>query len=448
MAKDSIERGKERTTAFRPARRQPAAPPEPSQSPPLLFPSTSAGNSFPTCSQEAWLATLGKERQSHFRPSEPRRRAPSTDSRARCSRFPPSPFRERHGSPQASGREKFAAPGRPARVSEGKQAARPSDQPLSSLLLARKAALNLRMSSVKHLVYAIIHFLREQSQMDTFTSDEQESLEVAIQCLETVFKINLEDTRLAVPSRLIEIFADSCHKNEILPLSDSLPEDLEKADQLKDEGNNHMKEDNYAAAVDCYTRAIELDPNNAVYYCNRAAAQSKLNNHSEAIKDCERAIAIDPKYSKAYGRMGLALTSMNKYQEAINSYQKALDLDPENDSYKSNLKIAEQKSRDMSSPTGTGLSFDMASLINNPAFISMAASLMQNPQVQQLMSGMMTNAIGGPAAGVGGLTDLSSLIHAGQQFAQQIQQQNPELIEQLRNHVRSRSFSGSTEEHS
>lgn len=138
MAKDSIERGKgERPTAFRPARRQPAAPPEPSQSPPLLFPTTSAGNSFPTCRQEAWPATPGKERQSHFRPSELWRRAPSTDSRARCSRFPPSPYRERHGSPRASGREKFAAPGRPARVSEGKQAARPSDQPLPSLLLAR-----------------------------------------------------------------------------------------------------------------------------------------------------------------------------------------------------------------------------------------------------------------------------------------------------------------------
>ncbi|KFP78868.1 Small glutamine-rich tetratricopeptide repeat-containing protein beta, partial [Apaloderma vittatum] len=271
---------------------------------------------------------------------------------------------------------------------------------------------------------------------------------VAIQCLETVFKISLEDTHLAPPQHLIEMFTNSFHKNDMLPLSDSLPEDVEKADQLKDEGNNHMKEENYGAAVDCYTRAIELDPNNAVYYCNRAAAQSKLNNYSEAIKDCERAIAIDPKYSKAYGRMGLALTSVNKYEEAVTSYQKALDLDPENDSYKSNLKIAEQKLRDMSSPTGTGLSFDMASLINNPAFISMAASLMQNPQVQQLMSGMMSNAIGGPAAGVGGLSDLSSLIHAGQQFAQQIQQQNPELIEQLRNHVRSRSFSGSTEEHS
>ncbi|NXF73107.1 SGTB protein, partial [Sclerurus mexicanus] len=304
------------------------------------------------------------------------------------------------------------------------------------------------MSSVKRLVYAVIHFLREQSQMDTFTPDEQESLEVAIQCLETVFKINLEDTHLAPPQHLIEMFTDSLHKNDMLPLSGSLPENVVKADQLKDEGNNHMKEENYGAAVDCYTRAIQLDPNNAVYYCNRAAAHSKLNNYREAIKDCESAIAIDPKYSKAYGRLGLALSSVNKYEEAVTSYQKALDLDPENDSYKSNLKIAEQKLRDMSSPTGTGLSFDMASLINNPAFISMAASLMQNPQVQQLMSGMMSNAIGGPAAGVGGLSDLSSLIHAGQQFAQQIQQQNPELIEQLRNHIRSRYLSGSTEEHS
>uniref|UniRef100_A0A8W4F6A5 Small glutamine-rich tetratricopeptide repeat-containing protein beta n=1 Tax=Sus scrofa TaxID=9823 RepID=A0A8W4F6A5_PIG len=294
------------------------------------------------------------------------------------------------------------------------------------------------MSSIKHLVYAVIRFLREQSQMDAYTSDEQESLEVAIQCLETVFKVSPEDTHLAVSQPLTEMFTNSFCKNDILPLSNSVPEDVGKADQLKDEGNNHMKEENYAAAVDCYTQAIELDPNNAVYYCNRAAAQSKLGHYTDAIKDCEKAIAIDSKYSKAYGRMGLALTAMNKFEEAVTSYQKALDLDPENDSYKSNLKIAEQKLRE----TGTGLSFDMASLINNPAFISMVSIF------PFLMSGMMTNAIGGPAAGVGGLTDLSSLIQAGQQFAQQIQQQNPELIEQLRNHIRSRSFSSSTDEHS
>ncbi|KAL0628200.1 Small glutamine-rich tetratricopeptide repeat-containing protein beta, partial [Plecturocebus cupreus] len=45
----------------------------------------------------------------------------------------------------------------------------------------------------------------------------------------------------------------------------------------------------------------------------------------------------------------LALTAMNKFEEAVTSYQKALDLDPENDSYKSNLKIAEQKLRETES---------------------------------------------------------------------------------------------------
>lgn len=34
-------------------------------------------------------------------------------------------------------------------------------------------------------------------------------------------------------------------------------------------GNNHMKEENYRCAVECYTKAIDLDLSNAVYYCNR-----------------------------------------------------------------------------------------------------------------------------------------------------------------------------------
>ncbi|MBN3306516.1 SGTA protein, partial [Amia calva] len=75
---------------------------------------------------------------------------------------------------------------------------------------------------------------------------------------------------------------------------------------------------------------------------------------------------------------------------------------------------------------------------------------MNNPQVQQLMSGMMSGAygsVGATATGGGaGPNDLSGLIQAGQQFAQQMQQQNPELIEQLRSQIRSRTPSASNEE--
>lgn len=49
----------------------------------------------------------------------------------------------------------------------------------------------------------------------------------------------------------------------------------------------------------------------------------------------------------------LALTAMNKYPEAISYFKKALVLDPENDTYKSNLKIAEQKHKEASSPVSS-----------------------------------------------------------------------------------------------
>lgn len=46
----------------------------------------------------------------------------------------------------------------------------------------------------------------------------------------------------------------------------------------------------------------------------------------------------------------MALTATSKYPEAISYFKKALVLDPENDTYKSNLKIAEQKQKEATSP--------------------------------------------------------------------------------------------------
>lgn len=46
----------------------------------------------------------------------------------------------------------------------------------------------------------------------------------------------------------------------------------------------------------------------------------------------------------------LALSSLNKHTEAVAYYKKALELDPDNETYKSNLKIAEVKLREAPSP--------------------------------------------------------------------------------------------------
>ncbi|XP_074160500.1 small glutamine-rich tetratricopeptide repeat-containing protein alpha isoform X2 [Sminthopsis crassicaudata] len=281
------------------------------------------------------------------------------------------------------------------------------------------------MEDKKRLAYSIIQFLHDQLHHGGLSPDAQESLEVAIQCLETAFGVTVEDRDLAVSKTLPEIFEAATGKKDMSyirrnsqPITPS-DEDTAEAERLKTEGNEQMKIENFEAAVSFYGKAIELNPANAVYFCNRAAAYSKLGNYAGAVRDCERAIGIDPYYSKAYGRMGLALSSLNKHTEAVVYYKKALELDPENDTYKSNLKIAEQKMKETPSPTGGTGGFDqLAGLLNNPGFMSMASNLMNNPQVQQL----------------------------GQQFAQQMQQQNPELIEQLRSQIRSRTPSASNDD--
>uniref|UniRef100_A0A6I8QBH2 Small glutamine-rich tetratricopeptide repeat-containing protein alpha n=1 Tax=Xenopus tropicalis TaxID=8364 RepID=A0A6I8QBH2_XENTR len=311
------------------------------------------------------------------------------------------------------------------------------------------------MADKKRLAFSIIRHLHDQLRNGGLSSDAQESLEVAIQCLETAFEVSIEDSNLAVPRSLQEIFTEAtCQDSPQVNsgLASPCDEDVAEAERLKTEGNEQMKLENFESAISYYSKALELNPTNAVYYCNRAAAYSKLGNYAGAVRDCEEAITIDPNYSKAYGRMGLALSSLNKHAEAVGFYKQALILDPDNETYKSNLKIAEQKMKELPSPMAAPGGFDLAGLLNNPGFMSMASNLMNNPQVQQLMSGMISGGhtpmagAGAAAAGNTPPNDLASLIQAGQQFAQQMQQQNPELIEQLRSQIRSRPPSSSHDE--
>jgi small glutamine-rich tetratricopeptide repeat-containing protein alpha len=80
--------------------------------------------------------------------------------------------------------------------------------------------------------------------------------------------------------------------------------DKENAEKLKQEGNSLMSVKKYDEAIEAYTKAIALHPNNPVYYSNRAAAHSNKNDHLAAVGDAEKAIAVDPKFVKGYHRLG------------------------------------------------------------------------------------------------------------------------------------------------
>lgn len=59
-----------------------------------------------------------------------------------------------------------------------------------------------------------------------------------------------------------------------------------------------MKASNFTEAVDNYTKALELEPENAVYYSNRSAAHAKLDNFQKAADDAQRAIDLKPTWGK------------------------------------------------------------------------------------------------------------------------------------------------------
>jgi small glutamine-rich tetratricopeptide repeat-containing protein alpha len=160
------------------------------------------------------------------------------------------------------------------------------------------------------------------------------------------------------------------------PASPQTPFDnIKQAEEYKNLGNQKLSAHQYQEAVDNYSKAIEFDPNNAIYYANRAAAYSHLNKHQLAIDDCNSAIAKNPNYGKAYSRLGLANFSLGKYAEAVTNYKRALELDPTNVTIKQSLDSAEKKLREASNPGGGRIPEGLADIVNNPLFQNLAQNL-------------------------------------------------------------------------
>ncbi|KAJ0488125.1 putative protein-serine/threonine phosphatase [Helianthus annuus] len=108
----------------------------------------------------------------------------------------------------------------------------------------------------------------------------------------------------------------------IMPTMAAEKSDVLLAEQIKQAANEAFKANKFSQAIDLYTKAIELNGQNYVYWANRAFSHTKLEEYGSAIQDASRAIDIDPKYSKGYSRRGAAYLSMGKFKDALKDFQK------------------------------------------------------------------------------------------------------------------------------
>eukprot|EP00262_Sarcandra_glabra_P007457 TRINITY_DN20280_c0_g1_i1.p1 TRINITY_DN20280_c0_g1~~TRINITY_DN20280_c0_g1_i1.p1 ORF type:complete len:280 (-),score=45.95 TRINITY_DN20280_c0_g1_i1:293-1132(-) len=99
-----------------------------------------------------------------------------------------------------------------------------------------------------------------------------------------------------------------------------------QAEILKQDGNTCFMKNRFGAAIDLYTEAITLRPNEPVYWTNRALCHRKRNDWKRVEEDCRKAIELDKNSVKAHYMLGLALLQREEYSEGVKELEKALDL--------------------------------------------------------------------------------------------------------------------------
>jgi small glutamine-rich tetratricopeptide repeat-containing protein alpha len=321
-------------------------------------------------------------------------------------------------------------------------------------------------SSKQRLALAICDFLSSSTNDGTLTADDKDSIDVAINCIAESFKVDPTDkaaVQAAVGSQnLLQIYsvyeklknaggAPGASAGASSSGSQQQPTDEQKkeADALKSRGNAAMAQKDYRSAIDLYTQALSINPGNAVFLSNRAAAHSAAKDHASAKLDAEAAVALDPSYTKAWSRLGLARFALGDAKGAMEAYGKGIEYEGNggSDAMKKGFETAkrrveemesEQESLPRSSPGGGagggmpdlaslanmfggggaggagggGGMPDLGAIMNNPMFASMAQNLMSNPDMMNnLMSNPRLREMANSFNGGGGMPDLGSLMN-------------------------------------
>ncbi|XP_056601859.1 stress-induced-phosphoprotein 1 [Triplophysa dalaica] len=156
---------------------------------------------------------------------------------------------------------------------------------------------------------------------------------------------------------------------------------MEKASQLKDQGNKALSAGNLDEAVKCYTEALTLDPSSHVLFSNRSAAYAKKGDYDNALKDACQTIKIKPDWGKGYSRKAAALEFLGRLEDAKTTYQEGLRQESANQQLKEGLQNIEARlaERKMMNP------FSVPNLYEKLEADSRTRGMLSDPSYKELL---------------------------------------------------------------
>ncbi|MEG5039441.1 MULTISPECIES: tetratricopeptide repeat protein [unclassified Microcoleus] len=93
-------------------------------------------------------------------------------------------------------------------------------------------------------------------------------------------------------------------------------------------GVDLQQQADFGGAIECYERAIALDPNYAAAHSNLGVVKQQAGRLPEAIAHYRQALAIDGNLAETASNLGSALAEAGESEEAIAQYERALSLNP------------------------------------------------------------------------------------------------------------------------
>lgn len=69
----------------------------------------------------------------------------------------------------------------------------------------------------------------------------------------------------------------------------------------------------YEEAILHFTKSIELDATNEIYFSNRAAAYNALKQFAEGARDAKSSVKLKPTWAKGWARLGAALVGLEDF---------------------------------------------------------------------------------------------------------------------------------------